>query len=133
MKELEFTISPNKLTLADVKKILAENLKLKLSNNSIERITKNRKYLDKKLKSKDQVFYGINTGFGSLCDKRISEDDLKMLQVNLVRSHACGTGNEIDSTIVKLMILIKINALSLGYSGVHLKTVEKLIFLFNNR
>ena len=132
MQELEFTISPTQLTLSDVKKILLEKLQLKLSKVSIERINKNRKYLDNKLKSKDHVFYGINTGFGSLCDKKISQDDLKKLQVNLVRSHACGTGDEINSTIVKLMILIKINALSLGYSGVHLKTIEKLIFLFNN-
>ena len=132
MKELEFIISPEKLNLNDIKNILAKNLKLKLSKKSIERINKNRDYLDSKLNSKDHVFYGINTGFGSLCDTRISDNDLKKLQVNLVRSHACGTGKEIDSTIVKLMILIKINALSLGYSGVHLKTVEKLIFLFNN-
>ena len=132
MKELEFIISPDKLTLTDVKNILSKNLKLKLSNKSIERINTNRNYLDSKLNSKDQVFYGINTGFGSLCDTRIPNNDLKKLQVNLVRSHACGSGKEIDSKIVKLMILIKINALSLGYSGVHLKTVEKLIFLFNN-
>ena len=132
MKELEFIISPDKLTLTDVKNILSKNLKLKLSNKSIERISTNRNYLDRKLNSKDQVFYGINTGFGSLCDTRIPQKDLKKLQVNLVRSHACGSGKEIDSKIVKLMILIKINALSLGYSGVHLKTVEKLIFLFNN-
>ena len=132
MKELEFIISPDKLTLTDVKNILSKNLKLKLSNKSIERISTNRNYLDRKLNSKDQVFYGINTGFGSLCDTRIPQNDLKKLQVNLVRSHACGSGKEIDSKIVKLMILIKINALSLGYSGVHLKTVEKLIFLFNN-
>jgi histidine ammonia-lyase len=132
MKELEFIISPDKLALTDVKNILSKNLKLKLSNKSIERISTNRNYLDRKLNRKDQVFYGINTGFGSLCDTRIPENDLKKLQVNLVRSHACGSGKEIDSKIVKLMILIKINALSLGYSGVHLKTVEKLIFLFNN-
>ena len=132
MKELEFIISPEKLSLSDIKNILTKNLLLKLSNKSIERINKNRDYLDRKLNTKDQVFYGINTGFGSLCDTRIPENDLKKLQVNLVRSHACGSGKEINSIIVKLMILIKINALSLGHSGVHLKTVEKLIFLFNN-
>ena len=108
MKELEFIISSEKLTLTEIKNIISKNLKLKLSNKSIERINKNRDYLDRKLNSKEQVFYGINTGFGSLCDTKISENDLKKLQVNLVRSHACGTGKEIDSTIVKLMILIKI-------------------------
>ena len=97
MKELEFIIFPDKLKLTDVKNILSKNLKLKLSNKSIERINKNRDYLDSKLNSKDLVFYGINTGFGSLCDTRISENDLKKLQVNLVKSHACGTGKEIDS------------------------------------
>ena len=73
MKELEFIISPDKLTLTDVKNILSKNLKLKLSNKSIERISTNRNYLDSKLNSKDQVFYGINTGFGSLCDTRIPQ------------------------------------------------------------
>ena len=91
MKELEFIISPDKLTLTDIKNILAKNLKLKLSNKSIERINKNRDFLDRKLNSKGQVFYGINTGFGSLCNTRISENDLKKLQVNLVRSHALET------------------------------------------
>ena len=124
MKELEFIISSEKLTLTEIKNIISKNLKLKLSNKSIERINKNRDYLDRKLNSKDQVFYGINTGFGSLCDTRIPDNDLQKLQVNLVRSHACGTGKEIDSKIVKLMILIKINALSLGYSSnIHLGSI----------
>ena len=77
MKELEFIISPDKLTLTAIKNILSKNLNLQLSKKSIERIKKNRDFLDRKLNSKDQVFYGINTGFGSLCDTRISENDPK--------------------------------------------------------
>ena len=132
MKETEFIISPKELSLLAIKRILSDKLSLKLSQESIIRIEKNRNYLDQKLKNNDEVFYGINTGFGSLCNEVISPSQLKELQINLVRSHACGTGDEIDSVIVKIMLLIKINVLSLGYSGVHLKTVEKLIFLFNN-
>jgi len=132
MKETEFIISPKELSLLAIKRILSDKLSLKLSQESILRIEKNRNYLDQKLKNNDEVFYGINTGFGSLCNEVISPSELKELQINLVKSHACGTGDEIDSVIVKIMLLIKINVLSLGYSGVHLKTIEKLIFLFNN-
>ena len=62
----------------------------------------------------------------------MSSKELKKLQINLVKSHACGVGKEIDLPIVKLMLLLKVNSLSLGYSGVKLKTIEQLIFFFNN-
>ena len=127
-----FVISPSGLLLSDIKKIISDKLNIKLSKESIKRIKKNRDFLDKKLSDNNQVYYGINTGFGSLCNELISNSDLKKLQVNLVKSHACGVGKEIDLPIVKLMLLLKVNALSLGFSGVKLNTIEKLIFLFNN-
>jgi histidine ammonia-lyase len=71
--------------------------------------------------------YGINTGFGSLCNVKISNDNLSKLQENLVKSHACGTGEEVPLAIVKLMLLLKIQSLSYGHSGIQLQTVERLI------
>ena len=127
-----FVISPRGLLLSDIKKIISEQLNIKLSEESIIRIKKNRDFLNNKLIDNNQIYYGINTGFGSLCNKLISNRELKKLQVNLVKSHACGAGKEIDLSIVKLMLLLKVNALSMGFSGVKLNTVEKLIFLFNN-
>lgn len=128
----EFIIPSSGLTLSDIKKIISEKLTIKLSKEAILRIKNNRVFLDNRLSDSNEVFYGINTGFGSLCNELISNNDLKKLQVNLVKSHACGAGREIDLPIVKLMLLLKANALSMGFSAVKLNTVEKLIFLFNN-
>jgi len=127
-----FSITPKGLSLSDIRNIISNRLKLSLSSESVERINTNRRYLEDKLKNNDQAFYGINTGFGSLCDQKISNEELKKLQINLVISHACGVGKEIELPIVKLMLLLKINALSFGFSGIKLQTVEKLIFFFNN-
>jgi histidine ammonia-lyase len=82
--------------------------------------------------SEETPIYGINTGFGSLCNVKISNENLSKLQENLVKSHACGTGEEVPLTIVKLMLLLKIQSLSYGYSGVQLETVERLIAFYNN-
>ena len=81
--------------------------------------------------SHDEAIYGINTGFGSLYNKNISHDQLEKLQENLVKSHACGTGPEIPEVIVRLMLFLKVQSLSYGYSGVQLPTVERLMAMFN--
>lgn len=80
----------------------------------------------------DKPIYGINTGFGSLCNVIISDENLSKLQENLVKSHACGTGDEVPHEIVKLMLLLKIQSLSYGHSGVQLQTVNRLIDFYNN-
>ena len=84
------------------------------------------------MKNQTAPVYGINTGFGSLCDTKINDEDLEQLQENLVKSHACGTGEIVSETIVKLMLLLKVQGLSYGYSGVQLETVERLIYFYNN-
>ena len=111
-----FSITPKGLSLSDIRNIISNRLRLSLSSESVERINTNRRYLEEKLKNNDQAYYGINTGFGSLCDQKISNEELKKLQINLVISHACGVGKEIELPIVKLMLLLKINALSFGFS-----------------
>lgn len=123
-------ISSDHLDFDTIKKITAENYQLALSDDAIQRISKCREYLDNK--SHTEPVYGINTGFGSLYDKSISDDQLEQLQINLVMSHACGTGKAVPHEIVKLMLLLKIQGLSYGNSGVQLITVQRLIDFYNN-
>jgi histidine ammonia-lyase len=120
------------LTLADISTIIKEKKTITLSAEAKQRIVACREYLDTKMSDKDAVFYGINTGFGSLCNTQISHSELELLQYNLLRSHACGTGDHVPQEIVKLMLLLKVQSLSYGNSGVQLETVERLIYFFNN-
>lgn len=128
-----FTIDSAKpLQLNDIKTIVEKHHKIKLSEQAKKQIKNCRSYLDKKLKSNKQPIYGINTGFGSLCNIIIPDTDIEKLQENLVMSHACGMGEEVPAEIVRLMLLLKIQALSFGKSAVDLSTVERLIYLYNN-
>ena len=109
-------IDTNPLDLTKIKEIIFENQQLELSVSAIEKINECRLFLDEKTKSISKPLYGINTGFGALYNVKISENNLQKLQENLVKSHACGTGEEVPKEIVKLMILFKIQALSYGHS-----------------
>ncbi|MFY7741027.1 MAG: histidine ammonia-lyase [Flavobacterium sp.] len=124
-------ISSDLLSLDTINQILIENKSLALSEEAKVNIQKCRDYLDKKMQSQTDPIYGINTGFGSLCNVKISNENLSQLQENLVKSHACGTGEEVPNSIVKLMLLLKIQSLSYGNSGVQLETVERLIDFYN--
>ena len=121
-----------KLTLNDLKNFLADkDAKVSLTEATKNSILKCRNYLDEKLKNNNGPIYGINTGFGSLCNVIIPDNDLEQLQENLVKSHACGMGLEVPQEIVKLMLLLKIQSLSYGKSGVQLQTVERLCDFIN--
>lgn len=126
-----YSISSKGLDFDTIEQILRERTPLKLSEEAKQRIREGRRYLDLKLKEHKEPIYGINTGFGSLYNKSISEKDLGALQVNLMKSHACGTGEEVHHDIVRLMLLLKIQGLSYGNSGVQLQTVERLVDFFN--
>lgn len=95
--------------------LIYEGLKIKLSEEVKKNIVNCRNYLDKKIAKTVDPIYGINTGFGSLYDVRINSKNLTKLQENLVRSHACGTGEFVPESIVKLMLLLKIRYLSYGH------------------
>src|SRR5438552_1625624 len=125
-------ISSDHLSLERVKEILDENYQLALSESSIENIISCRNYLDNKLKNSDQLFYGINTGFGALHNIKISDDQIELLQENLVMSHACGVGDEVPQEIVKMMLLLKIQSLSYGNSAIDVATVWRLIDFYNH-
>ena len=126
------TISNKHLTIEKVNEIVSNGLKLELSKESEADIVKCRKFLDSKMEDIGRPVYGVTTGFGSLCNITIPAADLSQLQHNLVMSHACGTGETVRPEIVKLMLLLKVQSLSYGYSGVQLVTVQRLIDMFNN-
>ena len=127
-----YQISSNTIELTTIEKIISEKQLLKLSKSAELKVNRCRAYLDKKMETQEEPVYGINTGFGSLCNTIIHDKDLSALQKNLVMSHACGTGDEVPLEIVKLMMLLKIQSLSYGHSGVQLKTINRLIELYNN-
>lgn len=119
------------LDLNIIRDIIDQRMKLALSEEARLNITKSRAYLDQKIKESSAPVYGINTGFGALCNVKITSEKLTVLQENLVKSHACGTGDKVTKPIIRLMLLLKIQSLSYGNSGVALETVERLINFFN--
>lgn len=125
-------ISPKPLTFEVIETIINKKQKLALSGESRRLIQECKTYLDNKIAAADKPLYGITTGFGSLCKISIPEADLSQLQANLVMSHACSVGDPIKKEIIRLMLLLKAHALSLGKSGVQLVTVERIIDLYNH-
>lgn len=119
------------LNLKELHKVVLQKAKISLSEESVGLIEKCRRFLDEKVASAKTPIYGINTGFGSLCNTSIANDDLEKLQKNLVTSHACGIGKQVPDEIVKLILLLKIQGLSYGKSGVQLKTVQRLVDFYN--
>ncbi|MFK7969087.1 MAG: histidine ammonia-lyase [Bacteroidia bacterium] len=102
-----------------------------LDDAAKQRVQASRKYLEDRLGKAGKPIYGVNTGFGFLANTEIEDRDLGQLQTNLIRSHACGTGEEVPAEIVKLMLLLKVRSLSLGHSGIRLVVVERLLDMFN--
>ena len=127
-----YTISSQALSLPVLNSLIYEGLKIQLSEDVKQNIVSCRNYLDEKIARTIDPIYGINTGFGSLYDVRIDSENLTKLQENLVRSHACGTGDFVPESIIKTMLLLKIRSLSYGHSGIHLETVERLVAFYNN-
>lgn len=125
-------ISAERLTIDHLRTIIKEHRQLALSEDARQRIIRCRSYLDQKMENQQEPIYGITTGFGSLCNISIGHDELSQLQKNLVMSHACGTGDRVADEIVRLMLLLKVQSLSYGHSGVQLQTVERLIDFYNN-
>jgi histidine ammonia-lyase len=125
-------ISSNFLDIAGIQELLHQNSKLELSVEATEKIIACRTYLEERLQNQKAPIYGINTGFGSLYNVKISDEHLSKLQENLVMSHACGTGDRVPPEIVKLMLLLKVQSLSYGHSGAQLQTVQRLIDFYNH-
>lgn len=128
-----YKIGSEILSIDSIREIINNDLKLSLSSKVKNQIIDCRKYLDQKIHESNDPIYGINTGFGSLYDKKVDKANLGELQKKLVLSHACGVGDEVPLEIVRLILLLKIQSLSYGHSGVQLVTVERLVDMYNNR
>ncbi|KAA9339536.1 histidine ammonia-lyase [Hymenobacter busanensis] len=119
------------LTLDTLEQLLPSTARLSLSDDARQRIDDCHRYLSNRLAHSDAPVYGINTGFGALCNTSISPQDRGQLQVNLMMSHACGTGAEVPAELVRLMLLLKAQSLSYGHSGVQVATVQRLLDFYN--
>lgn len=125
-------ISAEHLTIERIGEVVYNGYKLELSDDARNRIIRCREYLDEKIAKTTRPVYGVTTGFGSLCNVSVNPDQLAQLQINLMMSHACGVGDRVPNDIVKMMMLLKVQSLSYGYSGCKLDTVQRLVDFFNN-
>jgi len=118
------------LTIEDVVKVARQNAKVVIPEEAKKRVKKSRVILERLVKEK-RVIYGVNTGFGALSNIIIQPDDIKQLQVNLIRSHASGVGKPLSTDVVRALMLLRANTLAKGYSGVRLETLETLVEMLN--
>ena len=125
-----YYVGSGELTFDLIERIINENLKLELAPEAKLRNTEVPRLSGQEDCGVGRTLYGITTGFGSLCSKSISSDELGTLQENLIKSHACSVGEEIRPVIIKLMMLLKAHALSLGHSGVQVITVQRILDFF---
>ena len=114
-----YYVGSESLTFEAIEQILNENIKLEMTQEVKDRIQRCRDYLDWKIEQSDEPIYGITTGFGSLCNKNISTDELSTLQENLVKSHACSIGDEVSPVIVRLMMLLKAHEITICFQMNH--------------
>ncbi len=128
----EILINGDSLTLDELVRAARENWDVKLKKEAVEKIKKSRKKVEYFLEN-DKKIYGINTGFGKFSDVIISKEESKLLQKNLIITHAVGAGNFFDKDIVRAIMILRVNALAKGYSGIRLLTVETLIEMINKK
>jgi histidine ammonia-lyase len=120
------------ITCSEAIAFVSSGQHLTISEEAKSRLKQVRAYLDHKSQHMQVPIYGVNTGFGSLCNTVIANEDLSTLQENLLLSHACGMGEEVPRPIVKLMLLLKIRGVLYGNSGVQPETVELLAGMYNH-
>lgn len=132
MSQSKYILTEKGLDLGTLESLLRDRVKIGLNDALKQRIRAGRDYLDQKMIEFQGPIYGINTGFGALYNRSVSEKDLGQLQHNLMVSHACGTGDTVPADVVRLMLLLKISGLSYGNSGVQLDTVQRLVDFYNH-
>lgn len=125
-------IDGNSLSMMEFINVVKHGYQVELSKEAIEKVKNSRSVVDEFVDN-DKVVYGITTGFGKFSDVAISKEETKLLQKNLIISHACGVGNPLDEEIVRGIMLLRANALAKGYSGVRLSTLNTLIDMLNKR
>ena len=127
----ELSIHNQWLSFREVCNFIEQSQPVAIAPDARLAIQKCRDYLDKRLAEKQELIYGINTGFGFLQNVEINKEQIEELQHNLLQSHACGLGDEVPQPIVRLMLMLKIKSLCYGHSGVQLSTVLRLIDMLN--
>jgi len=127
-----FIINNQWVSIDEVHTLVEQHQPIALGEEARKAVQTCRDYLDNKMENHDALIYGINTGFGSLCNTAIDRDQLGQLQRNLVISHACGMGEEVPQELVRRMLLLKVLGLSHGNSGVQVETIERLIYFYNH-
>lgn len=125
-------IDGNNLTIEDVIKVARNFFRVEIDNSVLKKIEDSRKVVDKFVKE-EKIVYGVTTGFGELCNIFISNDKAETLQRNLIKSHACGVGNPLDIETVRAIMLLRVNSLIKGYSGIRLSTLNTLIEMINKK
>lgn len=131
MSKTTLTLTPRKLTFAQLRQIYHEPVCITLDNLAYERIDQSHKAVQAII-ARDKAAYGINTGFGLLAKERISDDELELLQKNLILSHSVGTGEYLPANVVRLILVMKLSSLAQGHSGVRREVVDALIGLINH-
>lgn len=126
------TLTGNSLTIEQIKKVCFEFEPVEIAQESLTAVQKSRDAVDR-IVADETIIYGITTGFGKFSDVHINENDVEALQLNLIRSHACGVGEAFPETVSRAMILLRLNALLKGFSGVRVVLVEMLRDLLNKR
>ncbi|WBA42666.1 histidine ammonia-lyase [Hymenobacter canadensis] len=129
----DYVLSPaTHLDLATLDQLLRTKARVMLGDDARQRIDTCHQYLRNRLeRTPEAVVYGINTGFGALCGQVIAPEQRQQLQTNLLMSHACGTGEEVPAELVRLMLLLKVQSLSYGHSGVQVATAQRLLDFYN--
>lgn len=127
---MKISIDGNSLTLDVIENFVYNDVKIEMAKDAQKRISKSRELVEKWVEN-NEVIYGVTTGFGEFANVSISKEDNDQLQENLILSHAVGCGDYIPSYIVKIMMLLRINALAKGYSGIRLTTVQLLVDMLN--
>lgn len=126
-----FNYGTDQLTIGKTIALASGNSKGKLNEETIKKVKKSQHYVDTIVEN-DRTVYGINTGFGILANKKISEEDTRLLQHKILQSHSVGVGEAIPAEVAKIMLITKMQALSQGYSGVQLSTLERIIWHIDN-
>lgn len=128
----EITIDGETLRIEDVAKVARNNVKVVIPEKVKRQVKKSRDFLEKLVKE-NHVIYGVNTGFGALNNRIISQEHIRQLQINLIRSHSAGVGEPLSKEIVRALMLLRANTLAKGYSGIRLETLETLVEMLNKR
>ena len=124
-------IGDHPLTIEEVVQVARNGTSVSLSQQAKDRIDQSAETVAEFIRQ-ERTIYGITTGFGKFSDVRISSEELTQLQHNLIISHSSGVGDSLADDEIRAVILLRINALSFGYSGIRLETIEQLIGLLND-